>query len=76
MLLTTCSLGVAELRSSNSTARHHSQRQIKKAKPLFTEQGIIAKNREFNRELCVFCALKADQTAVIPIRRWGVSGSS
>ena len=41
MLLTTCSLGLGKLRSSNLTARHHSQRQIKKAKHLFTEQGII-----------------------------------
>ena len=41
MLLTTCSLGVAELRSSNSTARHHPPRQIKKAKHLFAEQGIV-----------------------------------
>ena len=34
MLLTTCSLGLGELRSSNSTPRKHSQRQIKKAKDL------------------------------------------
>ena len=41
MLLTTCSLGLGELRSSNSTPRKHSQRQIKKAKDLFAKQGIV-----------------------------------
>jgi|GEM_PF-6585119 len=41
MLLTTCSLGLGELRSSNSTPRHHPPRQIQKAKHLFTEQGIV-----------------------------------
>jgi len=41
MLLTTCSLGLGELRSSNSTPRKHSQRQIKKAKDLFAKQSIV-----------------------------------
>ena len=41
MLLTTCSLGLGELRSSNSTPHKHSQRQIKKAKDLFAKQGIV-----------------------------------
>ena len=41
MLLTTCSLGLGELRSSNSTPRKHSQRQIKKAKELFAKQSIV-----------------------------------
>ena len=41
MLMTTCSLGLGELRSSNSTPRKHSQRQIKKAKDLFAKQSIV-----------------------------------
>jgi DNA modification methylase len=41
MMLTTCSLSIGELRSSNSTSRKHSQAQIKKAKHLFAKQGII-----------------------------------
>ena len=41
MTLTNCSLSIGELRSSNSTARHHSPRQIQKAKHLFSEQGIV-----------------------------------
>ena len=41
MLLTTCSLGLGELRSSNSTPHKHPQRQIKKAKNLFAKQGIV-----------------------------------
>ena len=41
MKLTTCSLSIGELRSSNSTSRNHSQAQIKKAKHLFAEQGIV-----------------------------------
>ena len=41
MMLTTCSLSIGELRSSNSTALHHSPRQIQKAKHLFAEQGIV-----------------------------------
>ena len=41
MLLTTCSLGLGELRSSNSTPHKHSQRQIKKAKDLFAKQSIV-----------------------------------
>ena len=41
MKLTTCTLSIGELRSSNSTSRNHSQAQIKKAKHLFTKQGII-----------------------------------
>ena len=41
MMLTTCSLSIGELRSSNSTARHHSPRQIQKSKHLFAEQGIV-----------------------------------
>ena len=41
MLLTTCSLGLGELRSSNSTLHKHSQRQIKKAKELFAKQSIV-----------------------------------
>ena len=41
MKLTTCTLSIGELRSSNSTSRDHSQAQIKKAKHLFAKQGII-----------------------------------
>ena len=41
MMLTTCSLSIGELRSSNSTSRNHSQAQIKKARHLFSKQGII-----------------------------------
>jgi len=41
MTLTNCSLSIGKLRSSNSTARHHSPRQIQKAKHLFAEQGIV-----------------------------------
>jgi len=41
MMLTTCSLSIGELRSSNSTSRNHSQAQIKKARHLFAKQGII-----------------------------------
>ena len=41
MKLTTCTLSIGELRSSNSTSRNHSQAQIKKAKHLFAKQGII-----------------------------------
>ena len=41
MKLTTCTLSIGELRSSNSTSRNHSQAQIKKAKLLFAKQGII-----------------------------------
>ena len=41
MKLTTCTLSIGELRSSNSTSRNHSQAQIKKAKRLFAKQGII-----------------------------------
>ena len=47
MLLTTCSLGLGELRSSNSTPRKHSQRQIKKAKDLSSKiEGLLR---------CAFC---------------------
>ena len=41
MKLTTCTLSIGEVRSSNSTSRNHSQAQIKKAKLLFAKQGII-----------------------------------
>ena len=41
MKLTTYTLSIGELRSSNSTSRNHSQAQIKKAKHLFAKQGII-----------------------------------
>lgn len=41
MLLTTLSLSIGELRSSNSTARHHPALQHKKAKRLFKRQGIV-----------------------------------
>ena len=38
MKLTTCTLSIGELRSSNSTSRDHSQAQIKKAKHLFCKK--------------------------------------
>ena len=47
MKVTKASLGIGDLHFSNSTARRHTKKQLRKAVQMFAEQGIILSSPQF-----------------------------